>query len=106
MLCDSQLFGKYFKKYHKTKFFNSQFFLTNHDFYQYKVKKILMTPGRIKKILLKANFKILNFKPALFEYSKSKKNYNHYLDLFLKKTRLSFLFKYFASVLVFNLEKI
>lgn len=105
ILCDSQLFGKYFKKYQKTKFFNSQFFLINHDFYQYKVKKILMTPGRIKKILLKANFKILNFKPALFEYSKSKKNYNHYFDFFLKKTRLSILFKYFASVFVFNLQK-
>lgn len=105
IFCDSQLFGKYFKKYEKTKIFNSQFFLKGHDFYQYKVKKRLMTPGRMKHLMLNSGFKILNFKGGLFEYSKARKNYNYHFDLFLKKTGLSVLLKNFTSVLVLKMEK-
>ena len=56
--------------------------------------------------MLNSGFKISDFKGGLFEYSKAKKNYNYYFDLFLKMTELSAILKNFSSVLVYEIKKV
>ncbi len=104
IICDSKL-GVYFKKYEKKELFNSRFMLKNHDFYNFKIKKNLMTPKILKRNLKMAGFKITNFEGALFEVSLKNHKLNAICDKFIKLFKLSWLLKNLTSVLVFKVKK-
>ena len=105
IFCESKL-GKFFKRYKKSKFFNSKFMIKNHDFYKYKIQKHLMTPKLLKKNLTKSGFTISKFEGALFEISLKNQKINTSFDKFIKFSKLSWLFKKFSSVLVFKVKKL
>ena len=79
--------------------------LKNHDFYNFKIKKYLMTPKILKRNLEMAGLKIIKFEGALFEVSLKNHKLNVLCDKYIKLFKLSWLLKNLTSVLVFKAKK-
>lgn len=109
MIMESKL-GRYFKKYEKTKWFNSRFMLKGHTELKYKMKKNLYTAGILKKALNTNGFKIIDLKGAYFPFSENKQfwNFNLKYDDFLTSVSHIFLFhfiNYMARTIVILTQK-
>ena len=85
ILCDSRL-GKFFSKYEKAKWMNTKFMLKGHDEYKYKLKKHLISCGRLKRWMKKAHLKTLKGAGAYFAVSETGKHnkFNLKADKFLR----------------------